>query len=380
MLSIILHKSCLAAREPHGLCITRSPPATKWEATQNPLLLYCYFRNNGVLNEHVKVWRVCGNCIWRTNSSIQRIAEQVGHPDENLHFLLFYQGPVKLGEPTLVLNVKNLLNDKAGDTTLKSQYRQMAKFVKSKRNLSISGACFDFALNSRRWIENGHVGPFGELGRARRIVRRFAHCLHIALISVLNWMFEFVTFDEKTWVAERTRRLPVFLFDFSPNSSQSFVGMTKPNKEGSNTPFRGKEKGITINEDATASRTKATKLSTTCGKAETNIDRKIRANLWVKACIVFIFVRVSVASDFKALNCEPSCDYGIILSAEKNEENEGLRIAESTWQVAEKSHFAFCSNVLSPEGKDQVGGKRDTISPNGPEHDDAEGWCKTAMN
>ena len=29
-------------------------------------------------------------------------------------------------------------------------------------------------LNSRRWIENGHVGPFGELGRTRRIARRFA--------------------------------------------------------------------------------------------------------------------------------------------------------------------------------------------------------------
>uniref|UniRef100_M1DS92 Uncharacterized protein n=1 Tax=Solanum tuberosum TaxID=4113 RepID=M1DS92_SOLTU len=42
---------------------------------------------------------------------------------------------------------------------------------------------------------------------------------------------------------------------------------------------------------------------------------------------------------------------------EKNEENDGLRIAESTWRVAEESHFAFCSSVLSPEGKDQVGGK-----------------------
>uniref|UniRef100_M1DGM4 Uncharacterized protein n=1 Tax=Solanum tuberosum TaxID=4113 RepID=M1DGM4_SOLTU len=44
--------------------------------------------------------------------------------------------------------------------------------------------------------------------------------------------------------------------------------------------------------------------------------------------------------------------------AEKNEENEGLRIVESTWRVAEGSHFGFCSSVLSSEGKDQVGGKR----------------------
>uniref|UniRef100_M1DCL9 Uncharacterized protein n=1 Tax=Solanum tuberosum TaxID=4113 RepID=M1DCL9_SOLTU len=48
--------------------------------------------------------------------------------------------------------------------------------------------------------------------------------------------------------------------------------------------------------------------------------------------------------------------------------------------------------VLSPEGKDQVGGDREqsthhrevqrssTMSPNDPEYDDAEGWCKTAMN
>ncbi|KAG5630995.1 hypothetical protein H5410_002712 [Solanum commersonii] len=53
------------------------------------------------------------------------------------------------------------------------------------------------------------------------------------------------------------------------------------------------------------------------------------------------------------------------------------------------SSLAF---VLSPKGKDQVGGKKEqsahrrevsqssTMSPNDPEHDDAEGWCKTAMN
>ncbi|KAG5631213.1 hypothetical protein H5410_002930 [Solanum commersonii] len=49
-------------------------------------------------------------------------------------------------------------------------------------------------------------------------------------------------------------------------------------------------------------------------------------------------------------------------------------------------------SVLSPERKDQVGRKREqsahrrkvsrssTMSPNDPKHDDAEGWCKTAMN
>uniref|UniRef100_M1DDY2 Uncharacterized protein n=1 Tax=Solanum tuberosum TaxID=4113 RepID=M1DDY2_SOLTU len=70
----------------------------------------------------------------------------------------------------------------------------------------------------------------------------------------------------------------------------------------------------------------------------------------------------------------------------------GLRIAKSILRVAEGSHSAFCSSVLRPEGKDQVGGKKkqsahhreflcsSTMSPNDLEHDDAEGWCKTAMN
>uniref|UniRef100_M1DTP6 Uncharacterized protein n=1 Tax=Solanum tuberosum TaxID=4113 RepID=M1DTP6_SOLTU len=69
-----------------------------------------------------------------------------------------------------------------------------------------------------------------------------------------------------------------------------------------------------------------------------------------------------------------------------------MRITESTLRVSEGSYFAFCSSVLSPEGKDQVGRKKEqsancqeaprssTMSPNDPEHDDAEGWCKMAMN
>ena len=69
-----------------------------------------------------------------------------------------------------------------------------------------------------------------------------------------------------------------------------------------------------------------------------------------------------------------------------------MRIPESTWRVTEGSYFTFCSSVLSPEGKDQVDGKKEqlahrrevlrssTMSPNDPEHDDAEGWCKTTMN
>uniref|UniRef100_M1DXC4 Uncharacterized protein n=1 Tax=Solanum tuberosum TaxID=4113 RepID=M1DXC4_SOLTU len=113
-------------------------------------------------------------------------------------------------------------------------------------------------------------------------------------------MFESVTFGEKSWVAKSTRRLAESTLDrplhviLTPLSTVTFGGqtqarrkdfpspicynlkpilsasrnMTKPNKAGRNTPPRGKEKGITINEHATASRNKATKLSTTSGKGK----------------------------------------------------------------------------------------------------------------
>ncbi|WMV13631.1 hypothetical protein MTR67_007016 [Solanum verrucosum] len=54
--------------------------------------------------------------------------------------------------------------------------------------------------------------------------------------------------------------------------------------------------------------------------------------------------------------------------------------------------FQFKRRVLSPEGKDQVGGKKEqlvdcrevplnnTMSPNDPEHNDAKGWGNTTMN
>uniref|UniRef100_M1DAY1 Uncharacterized protein n=1 Tax=Solanum tuberosum TaxID=4113 RepID=M1DAY1_SOLTU len=63
------------------------------------------------------------------------------------------------------------------------------------------------------------------------------------------------------------------------------------------------------------------------------------------------------------------------------------RITESLGDAS--SAHQMCAE---PEGKDQVGGTMEqsalrravplssTISPNDPEHDDAEGWCKTAKN
>ncbi|KAG5585458.1 hypothetical protein H5410_045892 [Solanum commersonii] len=66
-------------------------------------------------------------------------------------------------------------------------------------------------------------------------------------------------------------------------------------------------------------------------------------------------------------------------------ENEGLRIAESTWRIAEGSHFAFCSSVVSLKERIKLAHCQEvpqscTISPNDPEHDDAKGWCKTAKS
>ncbi|KAG5629865.1 hypothetical protein H5410_001582 [Solanum commersonii] len=121
--------------------------------------------------------------------------------------------PIKLGETNDLLayhrvdqhmrltspngsELDSLKDQEAGDTTLKSKYRQTAKLGKYKRNLSILGNGF-VGLNSRRWIENGHVWPFGELGQARRIVWRFAQCLHLTFNIVSNWMFESVTSGEK---------------------------------------------------------------------------------------------------------------------------------------------------------------------------------------
>ncbi|KAG5599523.1 hypothetical protein H5410_030893, partial [Solanum commersonii] len=76
--------------------------------------------------------------------------------------------------------------------------------------LNFVSACFDFTIGVcgiefEKWIENGHVRTFGELRRARGIIRRFAQCLHLALNIVSNWMFESVTFGEKPWVTESTR-------------------------------------------------------------------------------------------------------------------------------------------------------------------------------
>ncbi|KAG5611744.1 hypothetical protein H5410_023025, partial [Solanum commersonii] len=61
------------------------------------------------------------------------------------------------------------------------------------RELDVSGVA---ELNSRRWVENKHVGSFGKLSRARRITRRFAYFLYLMFNFMSSLWFEFVTFGE----------------------------------------------------------------------------------------------------------------------------------------------------------------------------------------
>uniref|UniRef100_M1DHU2 Integrase core domain containing protein n=1 Tax=Solanum tuberosum TaxID=4113 RepID=M1DHU2_SOLTU len=70
-------------------------------------------------------------------------------------------------------------------------------------------------------------------------------------------------------------------------------------------------------------------------------------------------------------------------AAESSEEAQGAIV---------KIPEGHSGHVLSPEGKDQAGGKKEksahrrevlrssTMSPNDLENNDADGWCKTAMN
>uniref|UniRef100_M1DHG8 Putative plant transposon protein domain-containing protein n=1 Tax=Solanum tuberosum TaxID=4113 RepID=M1DHG8_SOLTU len=75
------------------------------------------------------------------------------------------------------------------------------KVHSASRRIGVAGS------NSRRWIENRHVGPFGELGRARRTTRRFAKSPCIAFNFKPHVLLVSATFGETLEFAKSIRRL-----------------------------------------------------------------------------------------------------------------------------------------------------------------------------
>ncbi|KAG5584895.1 hypothetical protein H5410_045329 [Solanum commersonii] len=136
------------------------------------------------------------------------------------------------------------------------------------------------------------------------------------------------------------------------------------------------------------------------GRAETNVDRQIRANLWVKVCIVFIFVSVSVAFDYEALNCHLNTLVELELAFEASivsmrffdialfetpffeRLNLSLLEDKQKFKLGMLKLDSFRAIVLSPKRKDQIGSEKEpsvcrravsrssTMSPNDPKHDD----------
>uniref|UniRef100_M1DUY6 Uncharacterized protein n=1 Tax=Solanum tuberosum TaxID=4113 RepID=M1DUY6_SOLTU len=255
-----------------------------------------------------------------------------------------------------------------------------------------------------------------------------------------NLMFNAVTFGEKPEIAKSTRRLAESILD------HPLYGETKATERI--LPAQEKTERKTMNEEPTISKGKATTPPTSSGEKDKGKGKRVKevtpnrpnrvdaseiapvldartsnmtpstysqiqndtsgtdaqadgatespgSPLFLPLCLSSFYLSDSMLFAFEDKLFLFVVGKAWTLVAKRNEtveKNEGLRIAESTWRVAKGSYFTFCSSVLNPEGKDQVGGKREqaahhrevprssTMSPNDPEHDDAEGWCKTVKN
>uniref|UniRef100_M1DDT1 Integrase core domain containing protein n=1 Tax=Solanum tuberosum TaxID=4113 RepID=M1DDT1_SOLTU len=94
--------------------------------------------------------------------------------------------------------------EEVGEPDLTCRYAQFK--VKSEL-VKLGRLTKQFGVSPTRWVENGHVGLFGELSQARQITRRFAYFLHLAFNFVSSLWLESVTFSEMPEFAEGTRRL-----------------------------------------------------------------------------------------------------------------------------------------------------------------------------